>query len=116
MTPVAAAHWSDTPLAWRDRLLGSARFRRWAEAFVPTRWIARRRAAQVFDLVAGFVYSQVLLACVQLRLFDLLAQGPQTLAALAPRLNLPLAAAERLVLAAVSLKLLEARVGRFLRR
>jgi len=111
MTPVAAAHWSDTPLAWRDRLLGSARFRRWAEAFVPTRWIARRRAAQVFDLVAGFVYSQVLLACVQLRLFDLLAQGPQTLAALAPRLNLPLAAAERLVLAAVSLKLLEARAN-----
>jgi demethylspheroidene O-methyltransferase len=109
MTPVAAAHWSDTPLAWRDRLLGSARFRRWAEAFVPTRWIARRRAAQVFDLVAGFVYSQVLLACVQLRLFDLLAQGPQTLAALALKLNLPLAGAERLVLAAVSLKLLEAR-------
>jgi demethylspheroidene O-methyltransferase len=98
-------------LAWRDRLLGSARFRRWAEAFVPTRWMARRRAAQVFDLVAGFVYSQVLLACVQLRLFDLLAQGPQTLAALAPRMNLPLAAAKRLVLAAVSLKLLEARAN-----
>ena len=97
------------PLAWRDRLLGSARFRRWAESFVPTRWIARRRAAQVFDLVAGFVYSQVLLACVRLRLFDLLAQGPQTLAALAPQLKLPLAGTERVVLAAVSLKLLEAR-------
>lgn len=109
MTPSTAVHWSDTPLAWRDRLLGSARFRRWAEAFVPTRWIARRRAAQVFDLVAGFVYSQVLLACVQLRLFDLLAQGPQTLAVLALRLNLPLAATERLVLAAVSLRLLEQR-------
>ncbi len=98
------------PLAWRDRLLGSARFRRWAEAFAPTRWIARRRAGQVFDLVAGFVYSQVLLACVQLRLFDLLlAQGPQTLSALALKLDLPLAGAERLVLAAVSLRLLEAR-------
>ena len=108
--PLAVSHWSDAPLAWRDRLLGSARFRRWAEAFAPTRWIARRRAAQVFDLVAGFVYSQVLLACVQLRLFDLLlAQGPQSLAQLALRLNLPLAATERLVLAAVSLRLLEAR-------
>jgi demethylspheroidene O-methyltransferase len=108
--PSAASHWSDAPLAWRDRLLGSARFRRWAEAFAPTRWIARRRAAQVFDLVAGFVYSQVLLACVQLRLFDLLlAQGPLTLAALALRLNLPLAGVQRLVLAAVSLRLLEAR-------
>lgn len=113
--PLAASHWTDAPLAWRDRLLGSAPFRRWAEAFPPTRWIARRRAAQVFDLVAGFVYSQVLLACVQLRLFDLLlAQGPQPLTALARRLQMPPAATERLVLAAVSLRLLEARPnGRF---
>jgi demethylspheroidene O-methyltransferase len=111
----AEAHWSDVPLAWRDRLLGSAGFRRWAQAFAPTRWIARRRAAQLFDLLAGFVYSQVLLACVRLRLFDLLAaQGPQTLAALAQRLSLPLAGTERLVLAAVSLRLLEARTqGRY---
>lgn len=112
---MAAAHWSDAPLGWRDRLLGSPRFRRWAEAFPLTRWIARRRAGQVFDLVAGFVYSQVLLACVQLRLFDLLlAQGPQSLAALALHLKLPPAGAERLLLAAVSLRLLEARPnGRF---
>lgn len=109
-TAQAQAHWSDAPLAWRDRLLSSAGFRRWAEAFVPTRWIARRRAAALFDLLAGFVYSQVLLACVQLRLFDLLAaQGPLTLAALAQRLSLPLAGTERLVLAAVSLRLLDAR-------
>ncbi|KQW42009.1 MULTISPECIES: methyltransferase [unclassified Roseateles] len=110
-----AAHWSDAALAWRDRLLGSARFRRWAEAFAPTRWIARRRAAQVFDLVAGFVYSQVLLACVQLRLFDLLlVRGPQTLESLAGQLSLAPAATERLVLAAVSLRLLEVRPhGRF---
>ncbi len=107
-----AAHWSDAPLAWRDRLLASTRFRQWAEAFVPTRWIARRRASQLFDLVAGFVYSQVLLSCVQLRLFDLLlAQGPQSVAALAARLNLPLDATERLLRAAVSLKLLEERPG-----
>lgn len=111
----ARAHWSDAPLAWRDRLLSSAAFRRWAEAFVPTRWVARRRAAQLFDLLAGFVYSQVLLACVRLRLFDLLAaQGPLTPAALAQRLSLPLAGTERLVLAAVSLRLLQARAeGRY---
>jgi demethylspheroidene O-methyltransferase len=120
MTPTPAAaldavHWSDGLLAWRDRLLSSPGFRRWAQAFVPTRWMARRRAGQLFDLVAGFVYSQVLLACVQLRLFDLLlTHGPQSLPALAAHLQLPLAATERLVLAAVSLRLLEARPrGRF---
>jgi demethylspheroidene O-methyltransferase len=108
--PPGAAHWSDGLLAWRDRLLASRRFRRWAQASVLTRWIARRRAAEVFDLVAGFVYSQVLLACVQLRAFDLLLQdGPQTPQALAQRWQLPLAASERLVRAAVALRLLEAR-------
>lgn len=108
--PTGPAHWSDAPLAWRDRLLASARFRRWAQAFVPIRWIARRRASEVFDLVAGFVYSQVLLACVQLRLFDLLlAEGPQTPDSLARRLKLPPEGAERLVKAAVSLRLLQAR-------
>ena len=107
---VAPTHWSDAPLAWRDRLLVSERFRRWATAYAPTRWIARRRAGALFDLLAGFVYSQVLLACVRLNVFDLLAQqGPQTLAALSQRLNLPLASTERLVLAAVSLRLMEAR-------
>lgn len=108
--PEAAAHWSDGLFAWRDRLLASARFRRWAQASVLTRWVARRRASAVFDLVAGFVYSQVLLACVQLRLFDLLlAEGPQPAAALARRWQLPPAATDRLLAAAVALQLLERR-------
>lgn len=108
--PTGAAHWSDGLLAWRDRLLASRRFRQWAQGSVLTRWIARRRAADVFDLVAGFVYSQVLLACVQLRVFDLLLQeGPQTADALAQRWQMPLPAAERLVRAAIALRLLEAR-------
>jgi demethylspheroidene O-methyltransferase len=108
--PAGATHWSDGLLSWRDRLLASRRFRRWAQASVLTRWIARRRAAEVFDLVAGFVYSQVLLACVQLRAFDLLLQdGPQTPESLAQRWQLPLAATERLLRAAVALRLLETR-------
>lgn len=112
-TPPAAPsprHWSDAAFAWRDRLLASPRFSRWAQALPPTRWIARRRAAQVFDLVAGFVYSQVLLACVQLRVFELLLdEGPQTAPALAARWQMPLDAAERLLRAAVSLRLLQHR-------
>lgn len=109
------SHWSDAPLAWRDRLLASPRFRRWAQSFPLTRWVARRRATAVFDLVAGFVYSQVLLACVQLRLFELLlAEGPQTAQALAIRYKLPLPSTERLLRAAVALQLLQARAhGRF---
>lgn len=99
--------------SWRNRLVASPRFRAWAAAFPLTRPIARRRTRALFDLCAGFVYSQVLHACVQLHLFDILAEGPQTAAALAQRLSLPLPGAERLLLAAASLRLLSHRRGRF---
>ena len=106
--------WADRWFAWRNRLLASRVFQRRAAAWALTRPIARRRARALFDLVAGFVYSQVLLACVRLELFDVLAAGPQTLAELAPRVNLGMDALQRLVAAATSLQLLEARPhGRF---
>jgi demethylspheroidene O-methyltransferase len=95
--------------ALRDRLLASAAFRRGAIAFAPTRWIARRRAAALFDLVAGFVYSQVLHACVRLGLFDLLARAPLSAQEIAQTVGLPLPSALRLLDAAVALDLLERR-------
>ncbi len=110
---VLTAGWRSRWQAWRDRLLTSPSFRRWAARFPPTRGIARRRAGQVFDLVAGFVYSQVLVACVRLRLFDILAEGPQSLEALALRLGLPADGAERLLSAAIALRLVERRGSAF---
>jgi demethylspheroidene O-methyltransferase len=101
--------WVDRWLALRDRLLSSRLFQRKAAAFALTAPIARTRARELFDLVAGFVYSQVLLACVQLKVFDLLAAAPMNVVALAHRLSLPVDACERLVAAAVSLRLLERR-------
>lgn len=101
----------DRLLARRDRLLASPRFQRWAAAFPITRPLAQRRARALFDLCAGFVYSQVLLACVQLHLFELLAEGPRSCATLAHLLALPDEAAARLLLAAVSLGLVERRRG-----
>jgi demethylspheroidene O-methyltransferase len=103
--------WTDRYLAIRDRWLSSPRFQRWAAAFPITRPTARRRAKALFDVCAGFVYSQILFACVRLRLFELLATGPHTAASIAERLNLPLASTERLLEAAVSLRLVENRAG-----
>lgn len=99
----------DLIYAWRDRLLADRRFQRWAAAFPLTRPMARRKTRELFDLVAGFVYAQVLAACVELRLFDHLAQGPRDLADLAPLLKLDEAAAMRLLEAAVSVKLVAKR-------
>lgn len=105
------AEWHERWLDWRNRRLASATFRRWAAGFWLTRPLARRRAARLFDLVAGFVYSQVLLACVQLRLFRLLAEGPLAAADIAQRCAVPLAATERLLRAAAALQLVQPRAG-----
>lgn len=79
-----------------------------------TRALAGRRAVQLFDLCAGFVHSQVLLACVRLRWFELVRE-PRDIAALCEASGLRLQAAERLVEAAIALGLLEhrprARIG-----
>jgi demethylspheroidene O-methyltransferase len=96
----------DRLLAWRDRRIADPRFRAWAARFPLTRPRARREARALFDLCAGFVYSQVLLACVRLRLFALLAERPLADAAIAGRSGLTAEAATRLVDAAVSLRLL----------
>lgn len=101
--------WGDRWRLWRDQTLASPRFQRWASGVPVLRWIARRRARAVFDLVAGFVYSQVLEACIRLRLFQHLANGPLTLPELAQRLSLTSEQAQRLLLAAVSLRLVEHR-------
>lgn len=97
--------WLDRCLALRDRLLANPGFQLWAAGFPLTRRVARRRAQALFDLCAGFTYSQVLLACVQLRLFEHLREGPQGAAALAGRLGLPPQGTERLLRAAAALRL-----------
>jgi demethylspheroidene O-methyltransferase len=103
--------WWDRILERRDRLLASAAFQRWASAFPLTRPIARRRVRELFDLCAGFVYSQVLYACVRLRLLETLEAGPLDRAALAARVDLPAEGLDRLLEAAISLRLVERRPG-----
>ena len=104
-----AAGWRERWGARRDRLLTSPRFREAASRFAVTRPVARRQAAKLFDLVAGFVYSQWLAACVELQLFERLARGPMTAERLALESQLPLVGAERLLAAAASLELTEPR-------
>lgn len=105
--------WRDRLAAWHDRLVASADFRRWAGRFPLTRGMSRRRARSLFDLAAGFVYSQVLLACVRLNLFAILAEGPQEERSLAHRLGLPADAAKQLLEAAEALGLTKRRNGRW---
>jgi len=91
--------------AFREGLAAKPGFRRWAARFPLTRPFARRRARALFDICAGFVYTQVLLSCVRLRVFAILAEAPLTTGRLAPRLSLSPEATERLMAAAASLQL-----------
>lgn len=95
----------------RDRLLADARFQRFATAFTLTRPIARARSRDLFDLCAGFVYSQVLYACVTLGLLRRLLEQPQAPAELARALGLPQERLQRLLAAAQALGLVERRGG-----
>lgn len=108
LPPALSGLW-DRALLLRDRLLSSESFQARAAAFPLTRLIARRRASDLFDLCAGFVYSQTLLACVELRLFDVLLDRPLSLQQLAMRLQLNKDACARLLSAATALRLVETR-------
>jgi demethylspheroidene O-methyltransferase len=105
---------SDWWASWRNRLIRSQGFQRWAASFPLTRGIARKRAGELFDLVAGFVYSQVLAATVRLDILEMVAQRPLPLDVIAGRTGLPAEAARRLCVAAAALRLLDDRgQGRF---
>ena len=101
----------------RDRwnaLVATDDFQRWSARFPLTRPITMRRSRALFDIVSGFVYTQTLLACVELELFEFLAQGARTVPEIAAHTNLSLASTERLLNAAVSLRLLmRRRHGRY---
>ena len=92
---------------WRNRQLSSPRFQAWASRFPLTRGRARAEAAGLFDLVAGFVHSQVLAACVELGLCERLRDATATTAELAAELDLPLDSMRRLLRGAGALELVE---------
>lgn len=94
-----------------DRWMTSPALNRWASSSVLTRWLVRRRSAQLFDLMAGFVHSQVLLACVRLKLFEHVLDAPRSADELATLCRLPTAQLARLLDSAVALHLLERRGG-----
>ena len=108
------APWRDRFLQWLERIYASPTIYKWSLLTPFTSWITKRRTQQIFDLMAGFVYSQVLLGCVRLDLFRMLQNAPADIKQIAQRVGLPEPAMQRLLLSAVALKLLECRRnGRF---
>lgn len=93
----------------KDKLIANSRFQNTVAKIPFLRGIAKKRANQLFDVMAGFVYSQILLACIRLDLFNRLKNGPLTLEALKKECGLESAPLKQLLDAAVSIELLEVR-------
>ncbi|MEO0388563.1 MAG: methyltransferase, partial [Pseudomonadota bacterium] len=104
------ARWADAWRRWRDARIADPDFQAWAARSPLTRPVVRRQSAALYDLVAGFVYSQVLYAVVELDLCQRLAGGAKTTDALAAELGWPVDGVQRLCQAAAALDLL-ARLG-----
>lgn len=101
-------------IALRNRLAADPRFQRFAARFPLTRPIARRQAAGLFDLVSGFVYTQILLAAVEIDLLSTLAKEPLATDEIARRTGLPPESAEILLKASATLGLAqELKDGRY---
>jgi demethylspheroidene O-methyltransferase len=88
---------------WRNRRIASARFRSLMARLPLTRWIAQRKANQLFRLTAGFVHSHILFVCVRFGILEHLVDRSLTTAQLAAhcqltqeRMRLLLEQAERL--------------------
>ncbi|MFD0917803.1 methyltransferase [Pseudahrensia aquimaris] len=94
-------------LDFREKCLTSKRFHDFAIRFPLTRPVVRKRQSELFDLVSGFVYSQILASCVELNIFSHVAGKGRTIASLAGTLKLPEDETRRLLDGAVSLRLLE---------
>ncbi|TMM50636.1 methyltransferase domain-containing protein [Sulfitobacter sabulilitoris] len=99
---------------WLNRFVARPGFQSWASRFFLTRRQVRRDGAAIFDIVQGFVQSQVLMALVELDLLYRLRAGPQTSGALGQATGIAPDRMEILLQAAAALGLLKrGRQGRF---
>ncbi|WP_339106665.1 methyltransferase family protein [Roseovarius rhodophyticola] len=68
--------WS--PSGWFARLIARPGFQNVASALPFGRGMARRDGAEIFDILQGFVASQVLAALIELNILRTLLDGPQS--------------------------------------
>ncbi|UWR24365.1 acetylserotonin O-methyltransferase [Sulfitobacter sp. S190] len=106
-----ADHRSSQKRARLPRLLASRGFQKWAARFPLTRGIVRREGEAMFDLLAGFCHSQVLSALVQLKVPQVLMDGPRRAEDLGEKLDVPTDRMHILLRAGVALGLLRRRRG-----
>jgi len=99
--------WRERWVQGRNRWLSDPAFQRFSWKVPIFRSIARRRSKSIFDLVAGFTYSQLLHAGVRLGVFDRLKECPQSVQEIAIAADLPESSAAQLLKGLAALGLTE---------
>lgn len=95
------------PSNWLLRLVASRTFQAFAARVPGLKHIARAEGAALFDVVAGFVNSQTLMALVEFRIFHLLQDGPAPARDLAGISGVPVERMQILLQAGAGLGLLK---------
>ncbi|MFL4472256.1 methyltransferase [Tateyamaria armeniaca] len=98
---------------WMNRLIARPGFQSWASRFPLTRGRARADGAALFDVVQGFVQSQVLMALVELDAFRRLRAGAQSAEALGRACDIPTDRMQVLLQAGAALGLLKRKRDRY---
>lgn len=96
---------------WTTRLISSPKFQNWAARSFLTRRLVRREGEALFDLLAGFCQSQVLMALVAFEIPAQLLKQPLTLQQLALSCSVPQERMEILLRAAVAIGLIKQKRG-----
>ena len=99
-------------LGWQARLIASRKFQTWAAKSVFTRRLVRREGEALFDLLAGFCHSQILMALVKFDIPTRLMSGPKKVEWLAAQCDVPLERMTILLRAGAALGLLKSRNGK----
>ena len=94
-------------LLWRNRMLRSKTFQKWAARLPIAQSVARTRATDLHHILAGFVYSQTLSAAYKLGLLEFLKDRVATLDEIANACELEQDAALTLIKAATAIDLLQ---------
>ncbi|MEL6990222.1 MAG: methyltransferase [Pseudomonadota bacterium] len=95
--------------AWLNRLVAKPSFQSWAHRLPISRGFARRDGAEIFDILQGFVASQVLSTLIELGILTRLLEGPDTARSIGHSLSIPADRMADLLQAGAALGLLKRR-------
>lgn len=100
------------PKGFRNRLIASRRFQALAARLPILRGLVRRDGEALFDLMAGFCHSQILMALAELKIPDALLAGPLEVSDVAERTQVPFARLQVLLQGGAAIGLLKLKNGK----